>query len=256
MKTLEKIIHGIKKVGRKAVAVGTTITMLYTPVQASRLTLEIQPTSGTTSGCNFNIAHHSDAPDGPGWGDVSYFWGAPTPAFDMYENVLGYPWDELSQNAKRANNMDTIINEIDGRELSAPVNAEIDAQISTFVTEDNMIGKKVIGELYDANGTSNPSDDFLVGAYDCWNMHESGQKVYLTVVNGPSHRWVTSFNYNNIADFNNDGYVNNRDFNILADKWGQSGNFLADISGSLGTSDGVIDEHDVRVFANNYLDGY
>lgn len=122
-----------------------------------------------------------------------------------------------------------------------------------------MINKKVIGKLYDANGTSNPNDDFLVGTYDCWNMHESGQKVYLTVREGPSHRWVTSFNNNNIADFNNDTYVDFEDWSILANEYktgvSNPGNYLSDISGPEDKSDGYVDWYDAKVFCDNWLDG-
>ena len=215
--------------------------------------LKIGPINGITSGCEFNIAHHTGSSNGPDVTDIGYSFGSMTPALDIYEEVSGYPWDELSQDGKRDDNMDTINSRIDGRGLSSPVESEIEADISQFVGEDNMDDKKVIGRVYDANSTADPNDDILLGTYDCWNMTESGQKVYLTVKDGISHRWATSFYDTNIADFNNDGKVNFVDFAMLANDFGKPiGNYLTDISGSSG-SDGFVDYYDLAELADNWL---
>ena len=117
-----------------------------------------------------------------------------------------------------------------------------------------MLYKKIIGKLYDANGTTDPIDDTLIGTYDLWNMHEAGQTIPISISNGISHRFDVSFNYNNIADFNNDGDVNLIDFSMLANDWQETGNFLTDISGVSGSSDGYVDMWDLVEFCSGWLE--
>ncbi len=223
--------------------------------KANKLLISLSSISGNTNNSTFTIGHHTGATSAPGWGDIVF--SNPSGPYDesllIYENFS--PSYDFMQDAREANNIDTIVSEIAGEDLIAPVESKIMVNITDFLGEENMLAKKVIGRLYDVNDANDPNDDFLVGTYDCWNMHESGQKVYLTVRNGSSHRWETTFYNTNLADFDNDsGHVDLGDFALLSIDWKKgTGNYLTDISGPAGLSDGVVDEFDLKVFAENWL---
>lgn len=108
-KTLEKIANSVKKVGKKAVAVGATIVMLYAPVYGSKLKIRLNSMQGGPSPSNstFTLYHHS-------LGSVfdTIFPEAFPPALDIYHLRDSSKWGDIG---KPADNMETIIDEIEGR---------------------------------------------------------------------------------------------------------------------------------------------
>jgi hypothetical protein len=176
-----------------------------------------------------------------------------TPAIDIYYLDGTTPTKGIG---KPAESMETEAAYIRGRGLdSNGVPAQLSANISEASwygedPENNMLYKKVIGRLYEIVD----GNDVLRGTYDCWNITESGQKVDLTVKNGSSHKWITSFYNTNIADFDNDGKVDFKDFVYLSNDWGNAGNYLTDISGLEGKSDGHVDCYDLDAFCDNWLE--
>jgi len=246
---LEGMVNLGKKVGRKAVVTILTIGMLSTPVHASQLSnfLNANVIPGIQNS-SAELTHHSI----PALFNVSFIYGH-TPAVDIF---YGEDTDRKKWIGEPAESMDTKVASIGGRGLTAPKLCDLSANIveAPFIPENNMIDKKVIQKLYDTQDTPETNDDILLGIYDAWNMTESGQKINLTVRNGISHLLETNFYDTNIADFNNDGDVNFEDFAMLANDWKKPiGNYLADISGPAGLSDGIVDEYDLAELAANWL---
>lgn len=245
--------EGANVVLRTAIAFILVINGIAANSKGGKLQLYLEPMEPLAStACKFSIVHYSMASDGYDPGMDAPFLEAPfPPSLDMYEMTsFPYPNDRLSRDARGSESMSPITSEIDGRGLSSPLESQIEASISEVGVEHNMLNKKIIGRLYEIID----GNDVLVGTYDCWNMTESGQKAYLTVKNGSSHRWVTNFYNTNVSNFNNDDIVNFLDYAILANHYGKGeGNYLADISGPSGISDGVVDEHDLREFTDNWL---
>lgn len=265
--TLEKIVSSIKKVGRdslnsikKNAKVGMMLGSLVVggyfveEAKGNRLKYLVSPVQQGINSSECNIDHHSWFND-----DQLYLWGF-EPIVDTY---IFTDEQALSRDGETAESMDSKVVYISGRGLLEPTETDLNVQIQELLGEQNMLDKKIIGKLYERIDDG----DFVyehVGTYDMWNMHESGQPIQLVVSNGitqgntfyPSHKFEISFNYNNVADFNNDGEVNFEDFAVLGNEYKQGvGNYLTDISGSVGLSDGVVDEFDLKVFAGNWLAG-
>jgi len=200
-----------------ATGVGLVGKVLESDAKANRLKLLIAPTQqGSINSSECNIDHHS-------WfnTDQEYLEG-PEPMLDIYV----YTGDQaLGRDGEPAESMDPKTVYISGRGTSGPTEADVTDDIRELFDEENMIGKKIIGRLYqrvdDGRGGFNYNH---VRTYDLWKMHESGQKINLTVNDGisrgqvfyPSHKLEISFNHNNKADFNNDGNVNLKDFSLLS----------------------------------------
>jgi hypothetical protein len=240
-------------VGKVILGAGAIASLFSGDAKANTLSTALDCDNPAVQTSSAQLTHHSQ----PELFDMLFLDGH-SPAIDIFY-LDGST--EMKGIGKLADSMETETDYIRGRGLSAPVNAQLSANISEAsfcgeFPENNMVNKKVIGELYDANGTSDPNDDILLGTYDCWNMTESGyNEIPITVRNGPSYRWLIKFYNTNLSDFNNDGKVDFKDWAILAGEYknGVPGNYLSDISGPEGKSDGVIDAYDIAEFSANWL---
>lgn len=248
---LEKIINGTKKHGKKAIAIGASIATLCAPANASRLKLEINSIDPITSISTLKIQHHSlGTEEYDSLVDSSFLEAPSNPngALDIYSSIVFDPY-ELSTDTRGTSSMTTINGEINGRGFAGIKNAEIVSTIEAVGGENNMLDKKIIAELYEAGADPNTAVK-----YDVWNMHESGQTIPITINNGLSHKLDVKFYNTNIADFNNDGNVNFQDYAMLAADWNApTGNYLTDISGPSGISDGEVDIYDLTAFSGEWL---
>ncbi len=215
-------------------------------------------TTATATGANSSesdIVHHTIHNT-----DAGYNFG-PSPMVDLYVFTDG---QELRRDGEIAENMDSKIIYITGRDLTGPTPTDISQQIGVYFSENNMQGKKVNAKLTqrisDGSGGYTYTD---ITDYNSWNMHESGQLIVITVSNTindggtlyPSHKLEVSFSYNNECDFDNDGNINLIDFSILAKDYGKPiGNYLADTTGPAGASDGFVDLYDLLEFMSEWLE--
>lgn len=234
-------------------------------VKGSELSNFLDAGGGGIQNSSAELVHHSQ----PNLFNTDFIEGM-NPAVDIF-------YDKNSVKKKKigepADSMETKTAYIAGRGLSGPTECTLDASIyeASFhgsYPENNMIGKKVIGNLYQRQDDGQGGYEYPhVKKFNVWNMHHSGQKIPITVSNGvgtfpdpdffPSHYWTTSFSYNNECDFDDDGDVDNRDFGVLANEYknGYSipGNYLSDVNGPDGHSDGFVDWYDVSDFSDNWL---
>lgn len=254
MKTLENIINSVKKYRGKLIAGVLIPIILVGSVYANKLKLKINPIDPVTSTSALNIQHYNGL-YGKDPNDISFIQKSSDPngALDIYSCVYFDP-NGLSTNNLSKDNMTTAISEIKGRNLSTPKDAELEVLIEPVYGEENMINKKIITRVYDANQTPDVADDILIGTYDFWNMNESKQTISLQIKNGISYRNYTNFYNTNMADFNNDTKVNFIDYAILAKDWKKEGNYLTDISGPNNISDGKVDGYDLVEFSDNWLE--
>ncbi len=242
------------KLGRAFVGATLVGKVLESDAKANELKFTISTTSPDISTSRCKVYHHS-------WCNKdSPYLEAQEPALDIYVHTDG---QALGTDGEPAESMDPKTVYISGRGTSGPVEADVTDSILELFDENNMIGKKIMGALYqrvdDGKGGFKYEE---VGKYDLWNMHEAQQKINLTVNPGitrgldfyPSHKFEVSFSYNNKADFDNDGDVDFSDHSILAGSFRRPiGNYLADISGPEGISDAVVDKFDLKEFAANWL---
>jgi len=257
------------RLGKAFLGVGLVGKVFESEAKANALNIEGEPeiTIPPTNTSNSTIAHYNGMTEGFDGSEGSYL-ESPEPAIDVYirmpEGFFPDGKSRASFDLRGAESMTNVNYEITGRGLPNPVQTDLNVIIEEILGENNMVNKKVIGKLYqrvdDGHGGFNYNH---VGTYDLWNMHESGQKINLTVSEGitrgqdffPSHKLEISFYNTNVADFNNDGDVNFKDYATLSADFGKPiGNYLTDISGPEGKSDGFVDKFDLKTFVANWLD--
>jgi hypothetical protein len=249
---VQKASNFIKDSAKYAVMIGATALAGYglggETAKGSQLSNYLNANDSGIQNSSAELTHHTQ----PSYFNINFIIGH-TPAVDIFYDINSVKKKGIG---KPADSNETQIASIGGRNLVSSKSCELSANIGStpIFTENNMTNKKVIGRLYDTNDTPNINDDILLGTYDFWNMTESGQKINLTVRNGTSHLLKTSFYNTNIADFNNDGKVDLRDFAQLANDYKKPiGNYLTDISGPLGIPDGYVDMYDLEAFCDNWL---
>lgn len=105
---------------------------------------------------------------------------------------------------------------------------------------------------------NNPNQKFPV--YDIRKVEQwNAGKIQLPVLNGTfvseePYAHFTIYFDRNLADFNNDGKIDFKDYSELANDFGkQDGNYITDISGPLGEPDGNVDMYDTQEFSENWL---
>ena len=213
--------------------------------------VDLRHITGATEGWDTN--HDAVSPDPPGG-----------PYIDFYSKVSFSPY-ELMKDSRPPTSMTTVTKEISGRGLTGNENVEISALMWSPDDQSNMDDKKVIERLSQRVDDGQGGYKYVfIRNYDCWNMHYSGQTIPLAVSNGiqdgpdfyPSHKLETKFYTTNIADFDNDGKVDFKDWAILGNEYKEimPGNFRSDVNGPDGHSDGFVDLYDVREFSDNWLD--
>ncbi len=121
-----------------------------------------------------------------------------------------------------------------------------------YLHEAALIPDPCSGTNYDPNNDGGLTES--LGVHEHWN--NATDKKYsrnLDPINGTGIELVTELGI--VGDFYRDGVVNFKDFTIFAAAWGSepgdaNWDDACDIS---GTSDGVIDELDLKVFCENWL---
>lgn len=207
------------------------------------------------------IWHVNGASEGYGFGDATFNDGLPEPALYIYSRTSIPSHEKLAVDARGLESMSTINGEISGRGLTSPVSKEL--EVTIYDDGENFANKKIIGEVYQRIDDGQGGYTYAkIGDYDIKNMNESRQTIPLTISNGitkdsifyPSHKILYKFYNTNIADFNNDGKVDFKDYAEFANDYGkQDGNYLTDISGPLGEADGNVDIFDLNKFCDNWL---
>jgi len=314
--TLEKIIKGIKKVGKKAIAPILIPMMLTGPINASigRLDIEININSIDYVNNTFKTGNYPGSLEGLDDNDRIY-----GPLFNPFpivskvvsivdpnelqsdwrpENSLSYRNLELSLHSESGapiyvnssnNYLEFVIDPtsrgwdfgnkpitLQQQDLS-DLNKDgyIDfCDFAILANDHGKTGNALAGDISGPDSVSDGKVDFYDLAY--FSKGWLNKRVYplydvrraldrnegdipLDDLNGiyisekPSANFKLRFD-RFLADLNDDGVVDNRDYNTLANDFGKSeSGLVGDISGVNGIPDGYVDNHDLSAFCDDYL---
>lgn len=251
-KSLEKIVNGIKQFRKKAIAVGVTLAMLYSPAYAAEGVLYIKNMVDGKALKNDAIAKRLDDPrasDGKdvldtslvppiGEGSGAYFWLFPYPPFDAYE-IEATPDESDKTFLCLLYYNGEIINEPNNwLELSMPYEGYTFGNNPLTITDSNLVYdvKDLIDR--DPNGIARiPYGKIENGTYS-WDAPYGLCTINTTLFPG---------------DFDWDYYVDEYDLGYLADNWLMKGPDMgADICGPDGKPDGIVNFIDFAKFSSNY----
>ncbi len=88
------------------------------------------------------------------------------------------------------------------------------------------------------NGGEIVLKDVPAGTYDQWTPYASGR---------------LDIGSRRLSDLNDDGIVNFKDYQIMGDEFGKTGEYISDIAGPNGVPDGTVDYKDLKTFTDEWL---
>jgi len=230
MKTLEKIINGVKQVGKKTVAVGAIIAMLYGPIKADtgRLDIDVNINSLNYTNQTFKTGNYPGSSEGLDGNDQIYF-----PIFIPFSiaskvvsivdpNELQSDW--RPENSLSYRDLELSLHSQSGGPIS--VNSSNALQFTLDPTSQGWeFGTEPI--TYWEKDSCDPNYASLIANVRKEILQNSGV-VPLEDLNGtyisedPYLRAGIRYDVYD-SDLNEDGKVDFRDYNIFANNWKRTG---------------------------------